>query len=236
MRVIRTAVAVGALALSVPVYAQAGRGDSNSSKTEQRQGGRGGDRGGDRGESRGSGSAGARSGQRPERRTAPRAESRPTFRGESRPSPWNETRARGNDVWSRRGDGRDDRADRGRYDPRVTEWVRDRRGYDDRSYGYRAYDLDRGRRERTVIGWWFRGHGGLSISVRSHLYGRDRYDFRRGVYLSSVVVSRLELLPFDLELELGDLPPYCERRMYGQTVLVIDMRTMLVIDAYDVEW
>jgi len=70
-------------------------------------------------------------------------------------------------------------------------------------------------------------------------YDRDqygvRYALRPGLYLSMSVFSRLDILPYDIEYELGELPWYLERRIYGRTVLVIDVRTRLVVDMYDID-
>ena len=66
-------------------------------------------------------------------------------------------------------------------------------------------------------------------------YGEIRYSFRPGIYLSLAVYSQLGVLPYDLEYELGDLPWYLERRIYGDTVLVIDRRTRMVVDIYQLD-
>ena len=84
-----------------------------------------------------------------------------------------------------------------------------------------------------VITIWFRNRG----LMHAPAYGlRDRYDFRPGIYLSTMIFARLDVLPFDLELELGPLPWYLERRIYGRTVLVIDTRTRLLVDMYEMDW
>ena len=246
MGVIRTVVAVGALALSVPAYAQGGRFGGDRSRSEQKSDSRSNDRGngGARGaDPRGTPPSDARTARRAEpraerpvdrpvvRRVDPRAEPRNDQRNDQRgrpAQPWN----RGDDRADRgRSENRDNGRDYGRGNGHAYGRVeRDNRGYD-----HRVYDYDRGRREAVFIGGWFQVHG-VSITIRSHMDGRYRYDFRRGLYLDPFVLARLELLPFDLELQLGDLPPYYERRIYGRTVLVIDMRTRMVVDVYDVDW
>ena len=213
MGVIRTVVAVGALALSVPVYAQGGRFGGDRSRSEQKNDNRGDDHGDDRG-TRG---AEPRKGQRGR-------PAEPWNRGDER-ADRSRYETRGNGRGNGHAYGRRDRDDRDRDNDRGY-----RRGYD-----RRVYDYDRGRREAVFIGGWFRVHG-VSISIRSHMASRDRYEFRRGLSVDPFVLTRLELLPFDLELELGDLPPYYERRMYGRTVLVIDLRTRMVVDVFDVDW
>jgi len=74
------------------------------------------------------------------------------------------------------------------------------------------------------------------LSIRDRLFYRDHHDFLPGLYLSPVIFTRLDLLPFDLALELGPLPWYCERRMYGRTVLIIDTRSRMIVDVYDIDW
>jgi hypothetical protein len=247
---------VGTLALSVPLFAQGGRFEPDRSRGEQRRDDRSGDRRGDR-------TIEARTGKRTDPRATPRAESRVVPRAESRviprANPRTEQRSRPVEPWSRGEDRRDERRvdrpdrreDRNRFESRGSVRTYDTRTYDTRTYDsrrydprgygrrtseYRVYDFDRGRREAVFIGGWFRGHWELGRAYRERGYGLERQVFDRGIYLSAIVLGRLELLPFDLELELGELPPYLERRMYGRTVLVIDMRTRMVIDVYDVDW
>ena len=255
MGVIRTTVVVGALALSIPVYAQGGRFGGDRSRPEQKSDSRSNDRGNDRGKARGNRGADPRATPRSEsrasgrneprverpverpvvRRDDPRAGSRGEPRSEPRSEPRTDQRGRPADPWNRG----NDRQDRSRYENRDRDrgagQVYVRRAPDYGGRDYRVYDYDRGRREAVFIGGWFRIHG-VSISIRSGMASRDRYDFRRGIYLDPFVLTRLELLPFDLELQLGDLPPWYERRMYGRTVLVIDMRTRMVVDVFDVDW
>ena len=91
-------------------------------------------------------------------------------------------------------------------------------------------------RERIVISGWFRGYGAPWLRMRDRVYDRDRYEFSPGFYLSPAVFARLDILPFDLVLQLGPLPWYLERRMYGRTVLIIDTRSRMIVDMYDIDW
>lgn len=206
MGVIRTALALGALTLSVPALAQSGRYGVDRTRVERGRVERG----------------------RVER---PRVE-----RGRvERPRVERGNEARRED---RRDATRDDRRPRtdDRFDRRdVRPDRRDDVRFDSRSRDYR-YDFERGRGDRIVISGWFRGYGAPRLSIRDRVFYRDRYDFRPGLYLSSVLFARLDFLPFDLALRLGPLPWYCERRMYGQTVLIIDTRSRLIVDAYDIDW
>lgn len=197
MRVLRAALAVGALTLSVPVFAQGGRYGLDRSRVER-----------------------GRETRRDDRRTAPRAERPDDRRGGGRDVARDDRRPRTDDRFERREDRRDDRGD-----------IR----YDRRDSDYR-YDRERGLRDRIVISGWFRGYGAPRLSVRDRVYYRERYDFRPGLYLSSVIFARLDVLPFELALRLGPLPWYCERRVYGQTVLIIDMRSRMIVDLYDIDW
>ena len=193
MRVLRAALAVGALTLSVPVFAQGSRYGLDRSRVER-----------------------GREPRRDDRRDAPRGDRR----GDGRDAARDDRRARTDERFDRRDDRQDHRGD-----------IR----FDMRDRGYR-YDRERGLRDRIVISGWFRGYVAPRWSIRDRLFYRDRYDFRPGLYLSSVIFARLDILPFDLALELGPLPWYCERRMYGRTVLIIDMRSRLVVDMYDIDW
>ncbi len=246
MGVIRTALAVGALVISVPVYAQPGRYGGDRSRA---------DRGGD-----------ARNGARQDRRAEPRAERRDggrmTPRADARPAPRVGERndRRGGDGAMDRGttsrygvpDFRGDRRDR-RDVPRVAvrpPVVIDR--YDHRSpryappvvrYGrpmpYRYGDRDFRQRELFAITAWFHALPPARLAAYGYYgpgYGGIRYAFRSGLYLSMAVSGQLGLLPYDLEVELGELPWYLERRIYGNTVLVIDTRTRLVVDMFDIDF
>lgn len=205
MRVLRAALAVGALTLSVPVFAQGSRYGFDRSRTEQRRETRRDDRRDDR---------------RDTPRVAPRIDRRNDGRDDGRGVARDDRRTRTDGRFDRR----DDRQDR-RGDVRV----------ESRDRGDR-YDRDRGLRDRIVISGWFRGYGAARLSIRDRAYYRDRHDLRPGLILSSVILARLDILPFELALRLGPLPWYCERRLYGQTVLVIDSRSRMVVDAYDIEW
>lgn len=201
MRVLRTALALGALTLSVPVFAQGSRYGLDRTRVERGRAERGRVTPGDRR-------------NQPENRFD---------RNGSRPSRPDDRYDRGDDRYDRRDD---------RYDRRDDRY--------DRRDDYRIYDRERRSRDVVVISSWFRGLGhayGLRdrIYMRDRIY-RDRYDFRPGLYLSSVIFARLDVLPFDLVLRLGPLPWYCERRLYGRTVLVIDTRSRMIVDAYDIDW
>jgi hypothetical protein len=173
MRVLHAALAVGALTLSVPVFAQGNRYGFDRSRVER---------------------------------------GRETRRDDRRP--------RTDDRFDRRDDRQKRRGD-----------IR----YERRDSDYR-YDRERGLRDRIVIAGWFRGYGALRLSLRDRVYHRERYDFRPGFYLSPVIFARLDILPFDLALRLGPLPWYCERRVYGRSVLIIDTRSRMIVDVYDIDW
>lgn len=230
MGVYRTALVLGALTLSIPVFAQGGRSSDDRSRADRgRADGRSDSRaeGKNNGRNNGNNSAG-RNGQAGNRSYTPN-DSRADRAGQR-----NETRVESRirvgtriDRPEVRNDRRDDRYDRRdvRYD------VRDRR-YDGRAnYRYDAGDFRR--RDVPTITIWFRNRG----LMHAPAYGlRDRYDFRPGIFLSAMILARLDVLPFDLELELGPLPWYLERRIYGRTVLVIDTRTRLLVDMYEMDW
>lgn len=235
----RTALVLGALTLSIPVFAQGGRGGDSRSRADRgrvdtRSDSRAESKSNDRnnGRNNGKNSAG-RTGQAGNRSYTPN-DSRADRAGQR-----NETRVDARirvgtriDRPEVRNDRRDDRYDRyDRYDRREVRYdIRDRR-YDGRDYRYDAGNFRR--RDVPMITIWFRNRG----LMRAPAYGlRDRYDFRPGIYLSTMILARLDVLPFDLELELGALPWYLERRVYGRTVLVIDTRTRLVIDMYEMDW
>ncbi|MEK7239411.1 MAG: hypothetical protein AAB224_02400 [Gemmatimonadota bacterium] len=214
MRVLRAALAVGALTLSVPVLAQGSRYGLDRTRVDR---------------------------SRVERPRVERGRAEP-----GRVEHGSETR-RVDPRTSRRDDGRNvtpgDRRNQpdNRFDRSDNRPVRRDDRYDrrddryDRRDDYRVYDRDRRGRDVVVIGSWFRGLG-HAYGLRDRIYQRDRYDFRPGLYLSSVIFARLDMLPFDLVLRLGPLPWYYERRMYGRTVLIIDTRSRMIVDVYDVDW
>lgn len=233
MGVYRTALVLGALTLSIPVFGQGSRSGDDRSRADR---GRVADRSDSRAEGKNNGKNNAGTNGRVAERSIPRNDSRADRAGQR-----NETRADprvrvGNridrpDVSTERRDDRYDRRDV-RQDRRDVRYdVRDRR-YDGRAnYRYDAGEFRR--RDVPVITIWFRNRG----LIHAPAYGlRDRYDFRPGFYLSTMILARLDVLPFDLELELGPLPWYLERRVYGRTVLVIDTRTRLLVDMYEMDW
>jgi len=238
MGALRTALALGALTLSVPAFAQGSRSAVERSRAdrgrvERRSESRPDDRNANRNDgrnnlpnrppvdNRGNNSGGNRS--------VNPGDSRPN-RAERRDEPRNESRARPDDRGNR-GDVRLDRRD-SRYDRPDNRYDRRDSRYDGRViYRYDARDFRR--YDVPTISIWFRSRG----MMRAPAYGlRDRYDFRPGIYLSTIILARLDVLPFDLELELGALPWYLERRIYGRTVLIIDTRTRLLVDMYDIDW
>lgn len=149
-------------------------------------------------------------------------------------------------------DGRYDRPGR-RDDPRVvvrTPVVINR--YDNRSPravprpygrgGYRYGDRDYRHREVLMISTWFRSLPPSRLAFYGYYdrydrpWGGVRYVFRPGLFLTMDVFARLALLPYDLEVELGILPWYLERRIYGNTVLVIDTRTRYIVDIFEIDY
>lgn len=249
MGMLRTALALGALAVSVPLLAQNSRYGVNRSRVEERSS----DGRGNRTEK-----------QNDRRKEAPRGENR----NNARPAPSAPDRGTGR-VEARVGGGEyrgwDDRrngGDRGdraritvrppvvvdrydhragpRYDPRY-DGRRDVRVMP-RVYGggrYRYGDRDFRSRDFAAISIWFRALPAARLAAYGYYgpgYGGIRYAFRPGLYLSMAVYMQLAPLPYDLELELGELPWYLERRIYGNTVLVIDTRTRLVVDLYDIDY
>jgi hypothetical protein len=241
----RTVLAVGVLAISVPALAQPGRHGK-----EQPRADRGNDARSGRVAPRGGGPE-VQQGRRDPRGGGPEVQ-------QGRRDP------RGGEPggqYDRRDpriavpDGRYDRRDR-RDDPRVvvrTPVVVDR--YDDRSSrawprsgpygrggGYRYGDRDFRHRDVLRITTWYRS----LPPTRLAFYGYyDRYNrswgglrivFRPGLYLTFDIFTRLAPLPYDLEYELGELPWYLERRIYGNTVLVIDTRTRYIVDIFELDY
>jgi hypothetical protein len=142
-----------------------------------------------------------------------------------------------------RRDGRYDSRYDGRYDGRYD--ARYDRRPDPRyaPYGYRAPyrygDRDFRHRDVVRIGVWFRALPSVRLATYGYYdrgYSGIRYVFRPGLSLSLAVYSQLHLLPIELELELGELPWYLERRIYGNTVLVIDTRSRLIVDLYELDY
>jgi len=252
MSAIRTALALGALTMSLPVIAQDSRYGQDRSRVEGSRDARvrsdksGGGRGAGRSDKRGEDRSSVRGESRPDNRSQPRAESR----GEPRPGERNNGRAEGRvgGVPDRQWDRRDPRdAPRVAWRPPVVVERYDHRDgrFDGRfippghRVSYRYGDRDFRHRDVVTIGAWFRALSPARLTAYGY-YGPDyagvRYVFRPGLYLSLAVYTRLERLPFDLELELGELPWYLERRIYGNTVLVIDTRARLVVDMFDLDY
>lgn len=235
----RKALVLGALTLSIPVFGQSSRSSDDRSRAEKgRVDGRSDSRAKSENNGRNNGNNSARNTVQNDKRSYTPGDNRNASRND-RPS-YNPNDVRTEKVGRRdetRVDPRvrmDDRTNR--VDVRVER--RDDR-YDRRDVRYdgRAnYRYDAGefrRRDVPVITIWFRNRG----LMHAPAYGlRDRYDFRPGIYLSTMIFARLDVLPFDLELELGPLPWYLERRIYGRTVLVIDTRTRLLVDMYEMDW
>lgn len=235
MGMLRTALALGALAVSVPLLAQNGRYGLDRSRVEQRNGD---GRDNKRTENKNDRRANA---PRSEDRTGARPAPRAPDRGTGRPEP-----RYGGGEYRGWGDRRDDarvtvrppvvidrydRRNAPRYEPRVMPPV----------YGggrYRYGDHDFRSRDVFAITAWFRALPPTRLSAYGYYgpgYGGIRYAFRPGLYLSFAVYSQLAPLPYDLSMELGELPWYLERRLYGSTVLVIDTRTRMVVDIYDID-
>lgn len=246
MGMLRTAVAFGALTLSVPALAQSGRNGTDRTRAERGRDARSNNSRGDN-----------RSGARVDTRGESRASARPDVRPGARPDVRNDGRndARSGARYETRGAGvpdvRGGRRDEPRAAPRpeTRAPVIDRRSridvrinrYDPyaRRGSYRYNDRDFRHRDVLSITAWFRDRG----YSRWSMYGRrdrvvyiDRNVFRPGLFLSLSLFPRLDILPFDLELRLGELPWYLERRIYGRTVLIIDTRSRLIVDAYDIDW
>jgi hypothetical protein len=250
MGVYRTALVLGALTLSIPAFGQDSRYGVDRSRAERgRQDGRSDSRAESKNNDKNSGrnngkSSAGKNGQEANRSYTPNG-NRSYTPGENRSyTPGDNRTNRAGRRDETRADPRvrvDDRSNRvevrtGRrddqYDRRDTRYDRRDTRYDGRAnYRYDAGDFRR--RDVPMITIWFRNRG----LMHAPAYGlRDRYDFRPGIYLSTMILARLDVLPFDLELELGALPWYLERRIYGRTVLVIDTRTRLVVDMYDFDW
>ena len=285
MGVMRTVLAVGVLAISVPALAQPGRNGTDRSRADRGNEARSG-----RVEKGGNGRAERRTSGAPERsggsiigggRVAPRGGVPEAQQGRRDP------RGGAPDVQQGRRDPRGGVPDvqRGRRDPRggvpeAQQGRRDPRGgtpdgrydrrdnprvvvrtpvvvdrYDNRSSravprsgpygrgpGYRYGDRDYRHRDVLRITTWYRS----LPPVRLAYYGYyDRYDrswggvrfvFRPGLYLTFDIFTRLAPLPYDLEYELGILPWYLERRIYGNTVLVVDTRTRYIVDIFELDY
>jgi hypothetical protein len=108
--------------------------------------------------------------------------------------------------------------------------------------GYRYGDRDYRHREVLMISTWFRSLPPTRLAYYGYYdrydrpWGGVRYVFRPGLYLSFEVFTRLALLPYELEYDLGILPWYLERRIYGNTVLVIDTRTRYIVDIFELDY
>lgn len=265
MRVVRTVLAVGVLAISVPALAQSGRGGMERSRPD-----RGNEARSDRGERKdGNGRAERRAERREDGRVEPRGGS---VIGGGRVAPRDgvpEARLGRRDPRGGAPDGRYDRRDPGvrvpdgRYDrrdrrdePRVVvraPVVIDR--YDHRAphamprsspygrgAGYRYGDRDYRHRDVLRITTWYRSLPPARLAFYGYYdrydrsWGGVRYVFRPGLYLTFDVFTRLAELPYDLEYELGILPWYLERRIYGNTVLVIDTRTRYIVDIFELDY
>lgn len=237
MGVLRTALALGALSISVPVLAQDSRYGWDRARAERNRDPRG-DRNDGRNEGKGNGRGESRGQARSEGRTDnrgvsngwerehPRGEPRVGIGLGGREEHWENPRVVVRPPVGDRYDHRDGRVGH-RYAPypgRVT---------------YRYGDRDFRQRDLLTITAWFRSIGPNRISVYGGYDRRwpaQRIAFRPGLYLSMDIFARLDPLPYEIELELGDLPWYLERRIYGRTVLVIDTRTRMVVDLYDVDY
>ncbi|HEY3288379.1 MAG TPA: hypothetical protein VGJ96_14760 [Gemmatimonadaceae bacterium] len=228
MGVTRLAVVAAMLALSVPVYAQPGR--------------YGGDRGrDDRGKDRGNRSEDRDDKERGNRREGRRDEPRGGGGIIGRVEP----RYGGPDNRDFRRDRRDEPRiavrtpvyiDRYPYRERGPRFVPP--GHMRREVYYRYGDRDWRQREYVTITAWFRSLPPARLTAYGYYgpdYGHVRYAFRPGIYLSMAVYGQLGILPYDLEDELGELPWYLERRIYGDTVLVIDSRTRQVVDIFELD-
>ena len=240
MGVVRMAVALGALTMSVPLMAQDSRSRVDQSRVESGREARPRDsrdnvKDKSRAKDQGNGTGYSRNEIKTEGRSYPRNNPRSDDRGarevrrvDPRVDPRGdvrvESRRRADERLDVRMGRRDDRYDRRdeRYDRRAT---------------YHFNDRDFRQRDVLAITAWFRGsRGALVYGSRDQYVRRDRYDVRPGFFLSSMLFAHLEILPYDLDLELGLLPWYLERRIYGRSVLVIDVRTRLVVDVYDIDW
>ncbi|MDP1890827.1 MAG: hypothetical protein Q8K55_08020 [Gemmatimonadaceae bacterium] len=279
----RTALAAGVLAISVPALAQSGRSGGDRSRADRGNEARSGrvEKGGNqRAERRTDGQAQPRAGSViGGGRVAPRGGSdvgggRVAPRGGSgvvggRVAPNGGTVIGGGRVAPRGGvpeaqqgrrdprvgvpDGRYERRDRpdqprvvvrppvvnNRYDNRAPRAVPRPYG---RAVGYRYGDRDFRHREVLRISMWYRSLPPARLSYYGYYdrydrsWGGVRFVFRPGLHLTFDVFTRLAVLPYDLELELGELPWYLERRIYGNTVLVIDTRTRYIVDIFEIDY
>lgn len=274
MGVMRTVLAVGVLAISVPALAQPGRNGTDRTRAD-----RGNDARSGRVEKGGNGRAERRSSGAPERsggsiigggRIASRGgvpeaqQGRRDPRGGVPALQHGRRDPRGgapDGQYNRRDprvgmpDGRYDRRDR-RDEPRVvvrTPVVVNR--YDSRSPramprsgpygrgpGYRYGDRDYRHRDVLRMTTWYRSLPPARLAYYGYY---DRYDrswdgvrfvFRPGLYLTFDIFTRLAPLPYVLEYELGILPWYLERRIYGNTVLVVDTRTRYIVDIFELDY
>lgn len=252
MYLLRTAIAIGALTVSLPGLAQDSRYGWDRGRAERRDRGRDDGRSTDRSADRGGQRNEGRTDAKNESRGAPRVEPNNAGRGGDRGAGRVEPRGGGGERgWERREarpvpDGRWDRRDEGRIvvRPPVVIDRRDNR-YERRVippghvYRYRYGDWDFRNREIITIGAWFRALPPARLTAYGY-YGPSytglRYAFRPGLYLSVAVYDQLQWLPYELEEDLGELPWYLERRIYGNTVLVIDSRTRLIVDIFDLDY
>jgi len=258
MGVMRTVLAVSVLAISVPVLAQPGRSGGDRARADRNGDARGGrvEKGGDRrAERRVDGQSERRSGSIiGGSRVAPRGGVPEAQQGRRDPRVGiPDGRNDRRDPRIGIPDVRNDRRDR-RDAPRVvvrTPIVIDR--YDNRgpravprpygrAVGYRYGDRDYRHRDVLRITTWYRSLPSARIAYYGYYdrydrsWGSVRFVFRPGLYLTLDVFTRLAVLPYDLELELGELPWYLERRIYGNTVLVIDTRTRYIVDIFELDY
>jgi hypothetical protein len=107
---------------------------------------------------------------------------------------------------------------------------------------YRYGDRDFRHRDVLTITTWFRTLPPARLAFYGYYdrhdrsWGGVRYVFRPGLFLTMDVFARLALLPYELEYDLGELPWYLERRIYGTTVLVIDTRTRYIVDIFEIDY
>ncbi|MBA4071516.1 MAG: hypothetical protein C0497_06725 [Gemmatimonas sp.] len=253
----RTVLAVGVLAISVPVLAQPGRSAVERSRADRGGEARDGrvEKGGSRhGERRVDGQAERRGGGTIADRIVPRGgtpEAQPGRRDPRGEVP--EAQPGRRDPWGGIPDVRYDRRDRrdesrvvvrapvviNRYDHRAPRVVPRPYGHE---FVYRYGDRDFRHRDVLTITTWFRSLPPARLAYYGYhdrydrSWGGVRYVFRPGIYLSFDVFTHLAVLPYDLEYELGILPWYLERRIYGNTVLVIDTRTRYIVDIFEIDY
>jgi len=243
---LRTALALGALAVSVPLLAQNSRYGFDRSRVEQRNGDGRGNRTDKKNDRRDAPRSENRSENRNSNRNDNRSAAQPAPRSTDRGTVHLEPRSGGGEYrpWGDRRDNarvtvrppvvidRYDRRPASRYEPRAMPPV----------YGggrYRYGDRDYRSRDVFAITAWFRALPPTRLATYGYYgpgYGGIRYAFRPGLSLSMAVFMQLAPLPYDLEIELGELPWYLERRLYGSTVLVIDTRTRMVVDIYEIDY